>query len=177
MQVNFPREIRKILDLEVMRLWDSSYSQQDLNPVGRWFEVEGHDWLGMSLQSSCIYLDALIEFFSDSSIIAYGWAEEMHEITDPVRLEFIRHMIQHALEASQTSVHVIEYIPSKFPPADLCFLLVDNGPGGYDFQYLDVYFSFDDFLTGNELTQQLIFAPSNLSEEQILGMWHLRASK
>lgn len=171
MNDTFPLEIQTVLDAAILRLGAPESPQPDFEPVGRWLEVEGRDLLGLSLRASCVFLDGFDSIFSDSSIVDYGWVEEIGEITDQVRVEFAREMIQHALDESLISVHVIELASGKHPPADLCFLVYDNGPGGLDFQYLGIYPSVENFLEVNDLGVQLVQDAQTPSDEHILAIW------
>lgn len=169
MTTKFPADAQLLIDQAICNLWDKKYPKPDLEPLGAWLESDGWDYVVDGIFSPYFHIEKVKDYFSDESLIDYGYAVATSEITDKLRIEFARHKIDYLLSESMDSVHIIEIESMDMPPAVLCILMYYHGQGGAFFDFIGVDFSAEDFV--NSIKNEIILDHEFLTDSKILEFW------
>lgn len=171
MTAKFPVELRPLVDQAIFHLWDKKYPRPDLTPLGDWLGLgsEGWDYVVSGLFSPYVHIEDTKEFFSDEMLIEYGYAVNLSDITDEIRLKCACQRIDSLISGSLDSMHVIELESEKMPPAVICILMYYHPQGGAYFTSIDIDFSVEDYI--DSIKDDIILGQDYFSHQQILKAW------
>jgi hypothetical protein len=166
---DLPLDFKRLLEKNVLHLWDEKYPAPDLTPLGEWLEVEGWDEVVSGLYSSCIYSNTVMTDLNDETLMEHMDIVKRKEIKNSDRISFARNHIEYLLSGSMDSIHSISIEFNDMPPAELCFTMYYHGQGGAMFGDFELCHSTEEFI--KEFDGDLITSPADLSDLQILDLW------
>lgn len=166
---DLPLDLKRLLEKNVLHLWNEKYPAPDLTPLGEWLEVEGWDEVISGLYSSCIYSSNVMTYLNDETLMEHIDIVKRKDIKNSDRISFARNHIEYLLSDSMDSIHSISIEFNDMPPADLCFTMYYHGQGGAKFDDFELCHSPEKFI--KEFDGDLITSPADLSDLQILDLW------
>jgi hypothetical protein len=176
--IEFPPEVRALLDQAVLALWDPARPDPDLNSITDWLEVEGWDYVVDGLvgayryvgsRTGPNYLGQIVDYLNDDYLLECTDIDNYSRIKNADRIEFARSVIASSLEESMDSIHSIPVLSDTMPPADLCMMMYFHPQGGAEFSNLFVCHSIDDYL--EPLKGDIAMDANSLSDRDILKLW------
>lgn len=177
--IEFPPEVRALLDQAVLALWDPAQPVPDLSPITDWLEVDGWNYVvGGVVGAYCYvgsrtgpnYLGQIVDDLKDDDLLEYSDIANYSRIKNADRIEFARSVIASRLEESMDSIHSIPVLSETMPPADLCMMMYFHPQGGAEFSNLVVCHSIEDYL--EPLKGDIVMDANSLSDRDILKLWH-----
>ena len=167
--IEFPPEVRALLDQAVLHLWDPTRPVPDLWPIKDWLEVDGWGHVVTGLAGSYCYLNSLSDDLNDTTLLDNWDIEKKSQIKNADRIQYARSVIDSRLEESMDSIHSIPVHSDTMPPADLCMMIYFHPQGGTEFYDLMVCHSIDDYL--ESLKGDIVMDMNKLRDRDILRHW------
>ncbi len=167
--IEFPPEVRELLDAAVLALWDPARPAPDLSPITEWLEVDGWDYVVDGIVGSYCYVSELAEYLDDDNLLEYTDIERHSQIKNADRLDFARSEIASKLDDCMDSIHCIPVESPSMPPAALCMMMYYHPQGGAAFGSLEVCHSVEDYL--ESFKGDIVMNANDLSDRDILGLW------
>lgn len=167
--IEFPPEVRELLDAAVLALWDPARPAPDLSPISEWLEVDGWDYVVNGIVGPYRYLSELADYLDDDYLLDCTDIEKHSLIKNPDRIEFGRSVIASRLDDCMDSIHFIPVDSLSMPPAALCMMMYYHPQGGAEFSDLVLCHSIEDYL--ESLKGDIVMNADDLSDGDILGLW------
>lgn len=169
-RIEFPPEVRSLLDQAVLALWDPARPVPDLSPITDWLEVDGWDHVVNGLVGPYLARESLCEILHDSALREDWDIGQKSRIRNADRIEYARSEIANRLADGMDTIACIPIDSPTMPPADLCMMVDYNHPqGGAQFPDLMVCHSIDDYL--ESLKGDIVMDADSLSDRDILRLW------